>query len=191
MKVFPTEIPDILLLKPAVHEDQRGFFLESYNKKTFSTHGISVDFVQDNHSRSIKNTLRGLHYQINPGQAKLVRVISGEVFDVAVDIRIGSPTFGKWVSALLSAANKYQLYIPVGFAHGFCVLSDHAEFEYKCSAFYSAEDERGIAWNDPDLNIDWPVNNPLLSEKDKKNPPFSKMENYFFYQTASDKRYKK
>ncbi|MCK5453127.1 MAG: dTDP-4-dehydrorhamnose 3,5-epimerase, partial [Calditrichia bacterium] len=138
-------------------------------------------FIQDNHSRSIKNTLRGLHYQINPGQDKLVRVIVGEVFDVAVDIRFGSPTFGKWVAIVLSAENKQQVFIPKGFAHGFCVLSEVAEFEYKCSEFYSPQDERGILWNDPDLGIEWPFDDPILSEKDGNNPLFKSIAKDFVY----------
>ena len=181
MKVIPTKIKEVLIIEPAVHEDERGFFLESYNQKTFKIKGIDAQFVQDNHSKSVKNTIRGLHYQINPGQGKLVRVISGEVFDVAVDIRFGSPTFGQWVGYYLSAENKKQIYIPVGFAHGFCVLTDYAEFEYKCTDFYSAEDERGIMWNDPDIGIQWPIKKPILSSKDRKNPILKEIEKDFIY----------
>ena len=148
MKVTPSEIPDVLIIDPQVFADDRGFFYESYHLARYQKAGILPDFIQDNHSRSLKNSLRGLHYQVNPGQDKLVRVILGEVFDVAVDIRFGSPTFGKWVGIILSAENKKQIFIPKGFAHGFCVLSDVAEFEYKCSEFYSPADERGILWND-------------------------------------------
>jgi len=181
MKIIPAEIPDVLLIKPQIFEDDRGFFYESYNLSKFQQAGILPTFIQDNHSRSIKNTLRGLHYQINPGQDKLVRVIVGEVFDVAVDIRFGSPTYGKWVGMHLSAKNKQQVFIPKGFAHGFCVLSEVAEFEYKCSEFYSSQDERGILWNDPDLNIAWPIDDPILSEKDKSNPSFKSIAKDFRY----------
>jgi dTDP-4-dehydrorhamnose 3,5-epimerase len=181
MKVIPTEIRDILIIEPTVYEDERGFFLESYNQKKFKIKGIDVQFVQDNHSKSVKNTLRGLHYQINPGQGKLVRVISGEVFDVAVDIRFGSPTFGHWVGYHLTSENKKQIYIPVGFAHGFCVLSNSAEVEYKCTDFYSAENERGIKWDDPDIGIEWPIKDPILSSKDRKNLNFKEIKMDFFY----------
>jgi dTDP-4-dehydrorhamnose 3,5-epimerase len=181
MKVTPTKIKDVLLIEPRVFNDERGFFYESYNKKVYQNFGIIVNFVQDNHSRSQKNTLRGLHYQVNPGQAKLVRVIFGEVFDVAVDIRFGSPTFGQWVGHYLNANNKQQMFIPAGFAHGFCVTSDFAEFEYKCSELYSPQDERGIRWNDPDLGILWPVENPILSDKDKNNTLFKNIEKDFIY----------
>ena len=182
MKVTPTVLHDVLIIEPDVYEDGRGFFFENYNKKEYEKIGISVNFLQDNHSKSVKNTLRGLHYQINPGQAKLIRVIQGKVFDVTVDIRFGSPTFGQWTGCYLSAENKKQIFIPVGFAHGFCVTSDFAEFEYKCSEFYSPKDERGILWNDPDLNIDWPVLNPILSAKDEKNPFFREINKDFIYQ---------
>jgi dTDP-4-dehydrorhamnose 3,5-epimerase len=182
MEVTPTKIRDVLLIKPRVFEDSRGFFFESYNRREFIKHGLDVTFVQDNHSRSVKNTLRGLHFQVNPGQGKLVRVVSGEVFDVAVDIRFGSPTFGQWVGHNLSAINKLQMYIPVGFAHGFCVLSEYAEFEYKCTDFYSLSDERGIAWNDPEIGISWPVTRPLLSEKDRRNPLLNNIDRDFQYE---------
>lgn len=181
MEVIRTAIADLIIIQPTIIDDTRGFFFESYNQQEFKVHGITVNFVQDNHSKSVKNTLRGLHYQINPGQAKLVRVVVGEVFDVAVDIRFGSPTFGQWLGAKLSAENKKQVFIPAGFAHGFCVLSDVAEFEYKCSEFYSPNNERGIRWNDPDLNIKWPVEQPILSEKDRNNPAFKEIERYFRY----------
>ena len=181
MKVYTTPISGVLVIEPTVFEDTRGFFFESYNYKRYVDHGIDATFVQDNHSRSVKNTLRGLHYQVNPGQGKLVRVVVGEVFDVAVDIRFGSPTFGQWFGTFLSAENKKQMYIPVGFAHGFCVTSDVAEFEYKCTDYYSPKDERGILWNDPDLAIDWPVKEPILSEKDKKNIRFKKIKKEFIF----------
>jgi dTDP-4-dehydrorhamnose 3,5-epimerase len=181
MKITSTKIKDVLLIEPRVFDDERGFFYESYNQKVYQKFGINVDFVQDNHSRSQKNTLRGLHYQVNPGQAKLVRVILGEVFDVAVDIRFGSPTFGQWVGYHLNSKNKQQMFIPTGFAHGFCVTSDFAEFEYKCSEFYSPQDERGIRWNDPELGIQWPVENPILSDKDNRNTLFKNIEKDFIY----------
>ncbi len=181
MKATKTELKDVLLIEPDVFEDERGFFFESYNQRTYANMGIREKFVQDNHSRSVKHTLRGLHYQINPGQGKLVRVVVGEVFDVAVDLRFGSPTFGKWTGYYLSAESKRQLYIPVGFAHGFCVTSEVAEFEYKCTDFYSPGDERGIIWNDPDIGIDWPVSEPILSPKDSGNPAFRDIEKDFIY----------
>ncbi len=170
MKLIDTDIPGVYLLEPKVFRDERGFFFESYNQKTFSNLGIDKVFVQDNHSRSSKNVLRGLHYQIGKPQAKLVRVIKGEVWDVALDIRRGSPTFGKWTAETLSEENQRILYIPEGFAHGFYVLSDTAEFEYKCSDLYFPEGERGIAWDDPDLAISWPLEGkqPILSGKDLK-----------------------
>jgi dTDP-4-dehydrorhamnose 3,5-epimerase len=168
MNALTTEIPDLLLFEPKVFGDDRGFFLESYNKKVLAGFGIERDFVQDNHSRSSRGVLRGLHYQLQHTQAKLIRVIAGTVWDVAVDIRRGSPTFGKWVGEELSAANKRLLWIPEGFAHGFVVLSDFAEVLYKASDFYSPEHERSLLWNDPDLNIAWPLEQePILSGKDK------------------------
>ena len=170
MKVSTTALEGVLLIEPRVFGDDRGFLFESYSRRTFEDHRIDVTFVQDNHSKSTKGVLRGLHYQENNGQAKLVRVTQGEVFDVAVDIRKNSPTFGKWVGACLSGENHRQMFIPVGFAHGFCVLSDAAEFLYKCSDYYLPEDERGIIWNDPDIGIEWPIDDPILSEKDKKYP---------------------
>ena len=170
MKVIPTELESVLIIEPTFHSDSRGSFFESYVKKKYMENGIPDEFIQDNHSTSRKGVLRGLHYQENPGQAKLVRVTQGEVFDVAVDIRKDSPTFGQWSGVRLSSENHRQLYIPVGFAHGFCVLSDSAEFLYKCSAYYAPSGERGIFWNDPDIGIEWPINEPLLSEKDKTLP---------------------
>lgn len=165
-----TEIPGVSILKPRVFRDSRGFFAETYHARKFVDLGVTVDFVQDNHSRSVRGTLRGLHYQLQHPQAKLCRVIQGEVFDVAVDIRRGSPTFGKWVGVTLSAEEMNQIFIPAGFAHGFVVLSETAEFLYKCSDFYDPASEAGIAWNDPDLRIDWPVTEPLLSKKDADYP---------------------
>ena len=175
MKVNKAPLDGILIIEPKVFEDPRGIFYEVYVAKRYEEHGISANFIQDNHSISEKGVLRGLHYQINPGQAKLVRVISGEVFDVMVDIRKESPTFGKWWSLNLSEANKLQVYIPVGFAHGFCTLSESAEVLYKCSDYYSPENERGIIWNDTDLAIEWPIMNPILSEKDSVYPRFKEV----------------
>jgi dTDP-4-dehydrorhamnose 3,5-epimerase len=176
MQIIETSLPGVLLIEPKVYEDERGFFFESYNARDYAAHGISTEFVQDNHSRSTRGVLRGLHYQVGQGQAKLVRVAVGEVFDVAVDIRRGSPTFGQWVGYRLSAKNRRQLYIPVGFAHGFCALSAQAEFLYKVSSYYAPADERGIIWNDPAIGIAWPINEPILSERDRHHPPLSKAE---------------
>lgn len=165
-------IADVILIEPHVHQDTRGFFYESYREDIFENHGLHVRFVQDNHSKSDRGVLRGLHYQIPPKpQAKLVRVVKGEVFDVAVDIRKDSPTFGKYVGTFLSEENKRMLYIPEGFAHGFLVLKDATEFLYKCSGFYSPENERGIVWNDPSIGIQWPRLDVdyIFSGKDKKN----------------------
>lgn len=175
MNVIETEIPDIKIIEPKIFRDERGFFYESFNQKTFSEAiGHPVTFVQDNHSRSVKNTLRGLHYQLPPhAQGKLVRATLGEVFDVAVDIRKSSPTFGHWVGVHLSAENKRQLWIPAGFAHGFLVLSDVAEFQYKCTDFYAPECEGSIRWDDSILNIDWPLEgDPIVSAKDREAPKF-------------------
>jgi dTDP-4-dehydrorhamnose 3,5-epimerase len=167
MKVTPTGLPGVLLIEPRVFGDARGFFFESWNERAFERAEIQARFVQDNHSRSEKGVLRGLHYQIRQPQGKLVRVIEGEIFDVAVDIRRSSPTFGKWEGARLSAQSKSMLWIPVGFAHGFCVLSDFAEVLYKTTDFYAPENERCIAWNDPEIGIEWPLSGaPLLSPKD-------------------------
>jgi len=163
------EIPDVVLIEPKVFEDERGFFMETYKESEFFKFGIRKKFIQENHSKSKKGVLRGLHYQKPPkAQAKIVRCILGEIFDVAVDIRRNSPTYGKWVGEVLSAENKKQLYIPEGFAHGFCVLSREAEIVYKCNREYSPENERGIAWNDPVINIKWPVKRPIVSKKDSK-----------------------
>jgi dTDP-4-dehydrorhamnose 3,5-epimerase len=169
MQVETTGLPGVLVLRPRVFEDARGFFLESYNRETLRAHGIDTLFVQDNHSRSTRDTLRGLHFQLPPvGQVKLVRVVRGAVWDVAVDIRVGSPTFGQWVGAELSAGNFRQLYIPAGFAHGFCVLSEDAEVLYKTSQVYSPAHEQGVIWNDAALRVSWPVAEPLLSERDRR-----------------------
>jgi len=178
MKVAATAIPDVLLLEPTIYEDERGFFFESFNQKRFAdAAGLNIRFVQDNHSRSVKRVLRGLHYQIRRPQGKLLRVTAGEVFDVAVDLRRSSSTFGKYVGTVLSAANKKQLWIPEGFAHGYLVLSDAAEVLYKTTDYYSPEDERCLIWNDPDVGIDWPKDGaPILSAKDRLGLPLSKAE---------------
>jgi len=170
MQAIPLSIPDVILFEPRVFGDARGFFFESYNQRKFEEAvGYSVDFVQDNHSRSARNVLRGLHYQIQQAQGKLVRVVDGEVFDVAVDIRKNSPTFGKWVGAILSAENKKQLWVPPGFAHGFVTLSENAEFLYKTTDYWAPEYERCIAWNDPAIGIEWPGDGPFnLSAKDQQ-----------------------
>lgn len=170
MRVTPSAIPDVVLIEPKVFGDERGFFYESFNQALFEEAiGKKINFVQDNHSKSAKNVLRGLHYQIQHAQGKLVRVTEGEVFDVAVDIRKGSPTFGKWVGEILSAKNKNQLWIPTGFAHGFLVLSDSAEFLYKTTDYWHPEHERCIIWNDPTLSIHWPsLARPKLSTKDEQ-----------------------
>jgi len=169
-----TKISGLFVIEPKVFTDPRGFFLESYNQKTFADNGINIAFVQDNHSRSSKDVLRGLHFQKPPfAQDKLIRVTSGEVFDVAVDIRPGSKTYGQYESVILSAENHKMFLIPAGFAHGFCVLSDTADFLYKCSNYYSKESEGGIIYNDPDLNIPWPIQNPILSDKDQLWPLLS------------------
>ncbi|MFB4338900.1 dTDP-4-dehydrorhamnose 3,5-epimerase [Pantoea sp. CS_6] len=178
MKVIETEIPEVLIFEPQVFGDERGFFMESFNQKKFDEAvGKKIEFVQDNHSKSAKNVLRGLHYQIPPySQGKLVRCVTGEVYDVAVDIRENSSYYGKWVGVHLSAENKRQLWIPEGFAHGFLVLSDSAEFLYKTTNYYHAESDRGLMWNDPDIGIQWPlVNSPLLSDKDRNQPGFNKV----------------
>jgi dTDP-4-dehydrorhamnose 3,5-epimerase len=178
MKITPTAIPDVLIIEPTVFGDNRGFFFESYHEKQFrEMTGLEVTFVQDNHSRSKRHVLRGLHYQIRQPQGKLVRVISGDVFDVAVDVRRSSPTFGKWVGEYLTAENKKQMWVPSGFAHGFLVLSGVAEFLYKTTDYYAPEHERCISWNDPVLNVQWPITvNPLVSEKDEKGILFQDAE---------------
>ncbi len=173
MNITPASIKDILIIEPRVFEDTRGFFMETYHMDRYLKSGINQSFVQDNLSFSLQNTLRGLHYQIKTPQAKLIQVIQGEIFDVAVDIRPKSPTFRQWVGIKLSEKNKRQVLIPAGFAHGFCVLSKTAFFSYKCSNFYNPEDEGGILWSDPAIGIDWPVKNPIISEKDLQNPLMS------------------
>lgn len=170
MRVVPTELPGVLVLEPVVHRDARGFFLETYHAERFAKAGISGPFVQDNHSRSAKGVLRGLHAQRQNPQGKLVRAVEGEIFDVAVDVRPGSPTFGRWTGVTLDAESFRQLWIPAGFLHGFCVMSEWAEIEYKCTAPYDREDEIGVVWNDPDLGIVWPIESPSLSPKDAALP---------------------
>jgi len=165
--VLQTEIPEVLIIEPHVLADARGFFFESYHAARYAEAGLPDRFVQDNHARSLRGTLRGLHYQLRRPQGKLVRVTIGAIFDVAADIRRGSPTFGRWVGTVLSAENKRQLYVPPGFAHGYYATDDVAEVEYKCTEFYRPEDERGIPWNDPTLAITWPGQDPILSDKDK------------------------
>jgi len=178
MKVIRTEIPDVLLLEPRVSADERGFFLESWSAREFrSTVGFDIQFVQDNHSRSPFGVLRGLHYQIRQPQGKLVRVVRGRVFDVAVDLRMSSATFGRWVGTELSEHNHRQIWVPPGFAHGFLVLSESADFLYKTTDYYAPEQERCLIWNDPEIGIDWPLDRePVLSAKDRLGLPFSKAE---------------
>ena len=173
MKTHPTSLPEVLRVEPAVFRDARGFFLETYRAERYREHGIEVDFVQDNHSRSTHGAIRGLHAQT--GMAKLVRAVRGAVLDVAVDIRVGSPRFGQFVAAELSEENFQQLFIPAGFAHGFAVLSEVAEIEYKCSAVYNPDEEIAIAWNDPEIGIAWRVETPLLSERDRSALPLRDM----------------
>jgi len=180
LKITPTAIPDVLVIEPKVFGDERGFFFESFNQAKFESFiGKQVNFVQDNHSKSVKNVLRGLHYQIQQPQGKLVRVVQGEVFDVAVDIRKSSATFGKWVGEVLSAENKKQLWVPDGFAHGFVVLSETAEFLYKTTDYYAPEYERSILWNDSAIDIKWPINGePILSVKDQQAKTLATAEHF-------------
>jgi len=175
LEIIETSLPGVLVVKPRVFVDPRGFFMETYRENVLAAAGIREQFVQDNHSRSSRDVLRGLHYQLRNPQAKLCRVSSGEVLDIAVDIRVGSPNFGKWVSVLLSGENRLQLYIPTGFAHGFAVRSETADFLYKCSEYYDASDDRGVLWNDPEIGIDWQTQSPILSDKDQRNLPLSQI----------------
>jgi len=175
MRFVPSEIPEVVIIEPTVHQDERGFFVETYHVEKYRAGGITDVFVQDNHSRSVAGTLRGLHLQRRRPQGKLVRVIEGEVVDVAVDVRPHSPGFGRWVALTLSAANFRQVYIPPGFAHGYCVMSPVAQVEYKCTELYDPSDELGIAWNDPALAIAWPVTDPVLSERDRHHPPLAEV----------------
>lgn len=177
------EIPEIILIEPKVFKDDRGFFLETYKYSDFHQAGITEKFLQDNHSKSIKNVLRGLHFQKSPkAQGKLVRCIKGRIWDVGVDIRKGSPTYAKWVGVELSETNGYMLYIPAGFAHGFCVLSEEAEVQYKCTEEYSTEHDRGIIWNDPQIGITWPIVLPILSDKDASLPLLKNADNNFVFE---------
>lgn len=178
MKLIPTTFKDVILCEITKYEDERGYFTETYNKDVFFKHGIDSNFVQDNHSLSLKSgTIRGLHYQQQPkAQSKLIRVVKGSIYDVVVDIRINSATYGKWESYLLTADNSRQLFVPKGFAHGFCSLEDNTEIHYKVDEFYSKEHERGIYWNSPELKINWPVSYPILSIKDKHLPCLSEAE---------------
>jgi len=181
MKFVETSLPCVIRIEPRIFSDERGFFMETWQARRFHDVGIDADFVQDNFSHSSKGTLRGLHYQIQQPQGKLVRVVSGEVFDVAVDLRKSSPGFGQWVGEVLSAKNKNQLWVPPGFGHGFLVLSDMAEFEYKCTDYYAPEFERAIRWDDPDIGIDWPLpdgEQPVLSAKDAAAPFLQDAETY-------------
>jgi dTDP-4-dehydrorhamnose 3,5-epimerase len=177
MKFEPTDLPGVVLIEPTVHSDDRGFFLEVYHRGKFERGGINETFVQDNRACSVRGTLRGLHAQVRKPQGKLVTVTRGEIFDVAVDIRRGSPTFGRWFGTTLTASSFRMLYIPAGFAHGYCVVSDEAEVTYKCTALYDPEGEIAIAWNDPTIGVRWPVNAPLLSEKDRLAPRLADLEN--------------
>jgi len=181
MEIKETSLGGAYLITPKVFQDERGFFMETYSKKNFEEAGIKVDFVQDNHSLSVsKGVLRGLHFQLQPNtQSKLVRVTRGSVYDVIVDLRKDSPTFGKWEGFTLSAENFLMLFIPQGFAHGFCTMEDNTEFQYNCDNFYAPESEGGIIWNDPTLGIDWPVEDPILAEKDKKHPTFKEFNSPF------------
>lgn len=180
MKATPTAIPEVLLLEPKVFGDERGFFMETWQRRTFASLGIDHDFVQDNHSRSARGTLRGLHYQLRQPQGKLVRVTLGAVFDVAVDLRRSSPTFGRWVGEELSEENRRMLWVPPGFAHGFYVLSERAEFQYKCTDYYAPEHERSLRWDDPELAIEWPLLEaaPLLSAKDREGALLAEADLY-------------
>ena len=173
MNVITTKLNDCLVIEPRVFGDDRGFFLETFRADRYAEAGINLPFVQDNHSRSSKGVLRGLHFQKTKPQGKLVRVVRGEVYDVAVDIRSGSPTYGKWEAVILSEENKIQFWVPPGFAHGFVVLSETADFEYKCTDYYDPSDEGSLLWNDPDLNIPWPISEPKLSQKDANAPLFA------------------
>lgn len=184
MNIIKTKFEDAILIEPKVFGDHRGFFTESYNKEMFQQNGIDMDFIQDNHSLSQQpSTLRGMHYQLNDkAQTKLVRVTRGAIYDVIVDIRKGSPTYGEWQGFILSADNKRQLLVPKGFAHGFCTIVENTEVQYKVDELYSPEHDRGIAWNDPALNIDWPFNNPVLSDKDTKHPTLAEADNNFTWE---------
>jgi dTDP-4-dehydrorhamnose 3,5-epimerase len=175
MRTTPTELPEVLVIEPDVHRDGRGYFVETYHRDRYADGGLTRPFVQDNQSSSVRGTLRGLHLQIRHPQDKLVRVISGEILDVAVDVRVGSPRFGRWVAVTLTGANFLQCYIPAGFAHGYCVLSDEAVVQYKCTDVYDRDGEIGLRWNEPAFAIDWPVASPLLSARDQHHPPLDEV----------------
>jgi len=175
VRFIPAGIPDVIIIEPDVHRDGRGYFVETYHADKYRAAGIHVAFVQDNHSASVGGTVRGLHLQLRRPQGKLIRVVEGEIFDVAVDVRRGSPTFGRWTGVTLTADNFRQCYVPPGFAHGFAVLSRVAQVQYKCTDVYDPEDEIGIAWNDPALAIGWPVEQPFLSERDRRHPSFAEV----------------
>lgn len=179
MKCTETELSGVFLIEPDVFRDERGFFMETYHQKRYSEAGIDIVFVQDNRSHSSRGILRGLHYQLAHGQDKLIYVVRGEIFDVAVDIRLGSPTFGRWVGDYLSAENGRQIFVPKGFAHGFCVLSETADVVYKCTDFYAPGDEYGILWSDPEIGIDWPCEDVVISEKDGRNSELSEVKKEF------------
>ena len=179
MQSTKTALPEVILVEPKVHGDHRGFFLETYHRSRYIEAGIPLDFVQDNHSRSKRGTLRGLHAQLKQPQGKLVRCIEGEIFDVAVDVRRGSPRYGQWVGEILSEENFRQLYVPPGFLHGFCVLSESAQVEYKCTDFYAPEDEISVLWNYPALGIQWPIDEPLLSARDENARPLEEVADLF------------
>lgn len=185
MNVLPTDLEGVTIIEPAVFGDHRGFFMETHNQNRYRDNNIESTFVQDNLSYSSRNTLRGLHYQLPQSQAKLIQVITGEIYDVAVDIRKGSPTFGKWVGVHLSDENHRQILVCEGFAHGFCVLSETAHVLYKCTDFYSPEDEKGVLWSDPELSIDWPVTEPVLSAKDEEYPCLSEIPSKHLFQFES------
>jgi len=176
------EIPGVVVIEYKKFDDNRGFFMETFQKSEFTAHGITLPFVQDNYSHSVRGVLRGLHYQKDPfAQGKLVLVLKGSVFDVGVDIRQGSPTYGEWIGEVLSAENRRMLYLPPGMAHGFCVLSDEVDFFYKVTADYAPETDRGFIWNDSEIGIDWPISDPILSKKDKKLPPFREADNNYIF----------
>ncbi len=179
MQRIETSIPGVFELRPVIHRDARGFFIETYHQAKFADLGITDTFLQDNHSRSVKDTLRGLHYQLHQPQAKLCRVVEGEALDVAVDIRLGSPHFGKWTSVILSSEQQNQIYVPIGFAHGFLALSEKVQFLYKCSDYYNPGDEHGIAWNDPDLDIRWGVAEPIITTRDAQYPVLAQVPRKF------------
>ncbi|MUV36896.1 dTDP-4-dehydrorhamnose 3,5-epimerase [Lentibacillus sp. JNUCC-1] len=187
MKVINTKLDGVKIIEPRVFLDDRGFFMESFNRKSFKDYGVDIDFKQDNHSLSKdKGVIRGLHYQMAPAaQTKLVRVITGAIYDVAVDIRQGSPTFGQWVCATLSDQNHHMLLIPKGFAHGFCTLVPNTHVQYKVDAYYAPEYDRGVRWDDPEVGIDWPTNKPILSDKDAKQPLLNEADNDFQFEETS------